>query len=63
MLVEKAFDELRRHKVYSYIFNRFFDEAQPLKNAGFEVETILRKEAKDENRAYGDVLRFCVIKK
>ncbi len=62
MLVEKAFDELGMHKVYSYVFYRFFDEAQLLKNAGFEVETILRKEAIDENGVYEDVLRFCVIK-
>ena len=62
MLVDKAFNELGMHKVYSYVFYKFLDEAELLKGAGFESEAILKEEAIDENGNYVDVVRFAIVK-
>lgn len=62
MLIDKAFNELGMHKVYSYVFYKFLDEAELLKRAGFESEAILKEEAIDENGNYVDVVRFAIVK-
>lgn len=62
MLVEKAFNELGMHKIYSYVFYKFIEEAELLKRAGFKSEAILKDEAIDENGNYVDVVRFAIVK-
>ncbi len=61
MLLEKAFNEYGMHKVYSYVFKKFPEEIELLKNAGFTIETVLNEEATNENGTYEDVVRLCVI--
>lgn len=61
MLIEKAFKELNMHKVYSYVFYEFLDEADLLKKAGFKTESILREENFCSNGSFGDVVRFSII--
>lgn len=61
MLLKKAFEEFGIHKVYSYVLNKFIDEAELLKRAGFTTEAILKSEAVDENGQYEDVVRFSII--
>lgn len=61
MLLDKAFKELNLHKVYSYVFYKYIDEADLLKKAGFTTEAILKNEAVDEKGNYEDVVRFCII--
>ena len=63
MLLEKAFDELNMHKVYSYAFYKFMNEASLLKRAGFSVETILKEEAVNANGEYEDIVRFVITDK
>lgn len=63
MLLKKAFDELNMHKVYSYAFYKFMNEASLLKRAGFNTEAILKEEAVDENGEYEDIVRFAIIDK
>lgn len=63
LLLEKAFNELKMHKVYSYAFYKFIDEATLLKNAGFTIEAVLRNEAVDENGNYDDIIRFAAFNK
>lgn len=62
MLVEKAFNEYGMHKVYSYVFYKFSDEVELLKNAGFSPEAILKEEALNADGKYEDVVRLCIIK-
>lgn len=61
MLIKKAFDELKMHKIYSYVFYEFLDEADLLKKAGFKPESILREENLCANGTFGDVVRFGII--
>jgi RimJ/RimL family protein N-acetyltransferase len=61
MLLRKAFEELYLHKVYSYVFYKFIDEAELLKKAGFTTEAILKNEAVDENGNFEDVVRFSIV--
>ena len=61
MLLEKAFDELNLHKVYSYVFYKFIDEADLLKRAGFTTEAVMKSEAYDENGNYADIVRFAIF--
>lgn len=61
MLLRKAFDDLHMHKVYSYVFYKFIDEAELLKKAGFTTEAILKNEAVDENGVFEDIVRFSII--
>lgn len=62
LLVEKAFNEFGMHKIYSYVFYKFLNEVDLLKNAGFSVEAILKDEAANENGEYEDVLRMTIFK-
>lgn len=62
MLLDKAFNEYGMHKVYSYVFAEFLDEAELLKNAGFRAEAILSGEALDGDGNYTDVIRFSIVK-
>ena len=61
MLLNKAFNELHLHKVYSYVFYKYIDEASLLKRAGFAIEAVLRSEAVDENDLFQDIIRFSII--
>lgn len=61
LLLKKAFEELKLHKVYSYVFYKFIDEAELLKKAGFTTEAILKNEAVDENGEFDDVVRFSIV--
>ena len=61
LLLDKAFTEFGMHKVYSYVFYRFLDEATLLKNAGFSIETILRDEVLGADGSYSDVVRFSIF--
>lgn len=61
-LVEKAFNEYGMHKVYSYVFYKFPEEVQLLKNAGFSAEAILKDEALSADGQYEDIVRLSIIK-
>lgn len=61
MLLDKAFNEYGMHKVYSYVFYKYLDEAELLKRTGFSSEAVLKDEAMDENGNYVDVVRFSII--
>lgn len=61
MLIEKAFHELNMHKIYSYVFYKFMDEAELLKSAGFTTEAILKSEAVNEYGEFEDIVRFSIF--
>lgn len=61
MLVEKAFNEYGMHKVYSYVFFKYLEEVELLKNAGFSSEAILKDEAINKDGGCEDIVRLCVI--
>lgn len=61
LLVEKAFNELGMHKIYSYVFYKFLDEAELFKNAGFSTECILKNESLSKESRYEDVVRFSIF--
>lgn len=63
MLLEKAFNELEMHKVYSYAFYKFLNEANLLKRAGFEIEAILKNEIINTEGDYEDIVRFVITEK
>lgn len=63
MLLEKAFNDLGMHKVYSYAFYKFIDEASLLKNAGFSIEAVFKEEAINSNGDYEDIVRFVITDK
>lgn len=63
MLLEKAFNEIGMHKVYSYAFYKFFDEASLLKNSGFSIEAVLKEEALNSDGEYEDIVRFVITDK
>lgn len=60
LLLNKAFEEMGIHKVYSYAFFKFINEASLLKSAGFSTEAILREEVINENGQYDDIVRFAI---
>ena len=59
MLLEKAFNEFGMHKVYSYVIHDVNEGMEVLKGAGFEVEAVLKAEAKQGDE-YVDVYRMCI---
>lgn len=61
ILLDKAFSDYGMHKVYSYVFAEFLDEADLLKKAGFKAEAILCDEAKSLDGKFSDVIRFSVV--
>ena len=63
LLVEKAFNEYGMHKVYSYVFYKFPEEVQLLKDAGFSAEAILKDEALIADGKYEDIVRLSIINK
>lgn len=63
MLTKKAFEEYGMHKVYSYVFQKYPEEAKLLEKAGFTVEAILKEEAMNEEGKYEDIIRFYKINK
>ena len=63
LLVEKAFNEYGMHKVYSYVFYKFPEEVQLLKDAGFSAEAILKDEALGADGKYEDIVRLSIINK
>lgn len=60
MLTEKAFKEYGMHKVYSYVFNKFPDEVNLLRNAGYAIEAILKGEAMTKEGEFEDLVRLCI---
>ena len=62
LLLEKAFGGLGMHKVYSYVFYKYLDEANLLKKAGFSSEAVLRDEVIGEDGRHADVVRFSIVK-
>ena len=60
LLLQKAFEELGMHKVYSYAFYKFINEASLLKRAGFTTEAILKDEAVNADGEYEDIVRFVI---
>ncbi len=60
MLLDKAFEELGMHKVYSYAFYRYLNEADLLKKAGFRTEAVLKEEAVTAEGAHEDIVRFAI---
>lgn len=63
MLLDKAFKEYGMHKVYSYVFYKFLDEASLLKSAGFTIEAVLKQEAMTLEGEYEDIIRFSIFSK
>lgn len=61
-LIEKAFNEYGMHKIYSYVFYKFPDEVELLKNAGFTMEAVLKDEALNAEGKYEDLVRLSIIK-
>lgn len=61
MLVEKAFKEFGMHKVYSYVFYKYSDEVELLKDAGFTIEALLKEEACNAEGKYEDIVRMSVV--
>ena len=61
MLTEKAFNEFGMHKVYSYVFKKFPNEADLLRKVGFTIEATLKQEALNENGEYEDLYRLSII--
>lgn len=59
MLLEKAFNEFDMHKVYSYVIHNVNEGMEVLKEAGFEVEAVLKSEAWN-GEEYVDVYRMCI---
>lgn len=49
------------HKVYSYVFYKYPDEVELLKNAGFSAEAILKDEALNAEGKYEDIVRLSII--
>ena len=63
MLVNKAFNEYGMHKVYSYVFKKYPQEVELLKKAGFEIESTLVKEARNDKGEYEDLFRMYIVNK
>ena len=59
MLLDKAFNEFGMHKVYSYAIYDVNEGMEVLKNAGFEIEAVLKSEAIVDDH-YTDVYRLCI---
>ena len=51
------------HKVYSYVFYKFIDEAELFKRAGFSIEAILKDEALNAHGATEDIVRIIITDK
>ena len=62
MLLDKAFNDLEMHKVFSYIFYKFLDEVDWLKKSGFKSEAILKEEVIDSEGNYQDIVRFSLVR-
>lgn len=60
MLLDKAFSEYGMYKVYSYAIHNVEEGMKVLKSAGFEVEAVLKSEAK-QGDSYVDVYRMCIF--
>lgn len=63
LLLQKAFEELHLHKVYSYAFYRFINEASLLKRAGFTMEAVLKEEVINSDGEFDDIVRFAITDK
>ena len=63
LLLERAFEQLNMHKVYSYAFYKYLNEAGLLKKAGFSIEAILKEEAVNADGEYEDIVRFVITDK
>ena len=60
-LLSISFEDLKMHKVYSYVYCFNKDEVDLLISAGFRHEATLSKEAIDNNNNYCDVYRMSIL--
>lgn len=63
MLTKKAFNEYGIYKVYSYVFQKFPNEIDLLRKAGFSIEATLKAEAINEDGEHEDMVRLCCFNK
>jgi RimJ/RimL family protein N-acetyltransferase len=61
MLTKKAFEEYGMHKVYSYVFAKYPDEIELLKNAGYIIEAKLKEESMNADGHFDDLIRMAVF--
>jgi len=61
LLLKKAFNEYGMHKVYTFVFAENSDEISLMKKAGLVEEAVLKKEAKNRDGQYVDVLRMMIV--
>lgn len=59
MLTKQAFEEYGMNKVYSYVFEKYPEEIDILKNAGFIIEATLKGEAYNEKGEFENLVRLC----
>lgn len=60
-LLEISFIEYKMHKIYTFVFEKNIDEIELMKQAGFQVEAILKDEALNHYGDYVNVLRMVVF--
>lgn len=61
LLVEKAFNEYKMHKIYSYVFAANTEEVALLEKSGFHKEALLKSEAVNTKGEYVDILRMAAV--
>lgn len=61
LLLDKAFNEYKMHKVFTHVFTNNKDEVSLMKRAGFVEETVLKEEAMDLDGNYVDITRMAII--
>lgn len=62
LLLDKAFDEYKMHKVYSYVYSANLDEVKLLEKSGFKLEATLKDEGIDMNGNYVNVFRMAIFR-
>lgn len=62
LVLEKAFNEYGMHKVYSYVLEKYQNEADILLQAGFKKECQLINESLDNKGQYENVIRLSIFK-
>lgn len=60
MLLDKAFNEYKMHKVYSYVIYNVNEGLELMKSAGFTIESVLKSEAMVDGE-YVDVYRLSIF--
>lgn len=60
-LLKISFEEYKMHKIYTYVFEKNLDEIELMKQAGFQVEAVLKDEAVNHSGDYVNVLRMAIF--